>query len=707
MILTKRRFRGVLHSANGQPLRGAVIRMKLLRDVAAEGVFIPSGDVVEIVTGSTDETAGEYNVELYTRSDSHLNYRWKLDGAKPRIITVQPGGETTFDAIMGLALIEDVEAAAFALENLIAVHEMKPNPHSQYVEKVLNAESSIGVFDEFGRIADSNIKIVDNDFILDDEFLFLNQQRADERYFTKNQSDLKYVDADLWQTVLDELNDALAEKAAKHSPAFSGMPLAPTAILGTNTQQISTTAFVQAAITGLKNGVATEGDDLNKIWTKVQSINAIVGGSMPDANSTVDTVAEVLAVMATYPEGVKVLTAINSKLTAASNLSDLSSVSVARSNLGFSDDGDGDLFLSNDSTYKAIDLSSYATIVFAQNPANINQSANYRFTTDAEKTAWNAKQPALGFTAENIANKATDFSILNHTLYATVAAIETRIDLKIAALVDSSPEALNTLKEFAAALDNDPSFATTTATAIGARAVRANNLSDLTDVTIARANLGFVNDGDGTAFLASDFSYKTLTWTLITGKPVFATVATSGNYNSLSNLPNLALKANTSGGNFTGSVGVFSGTEIDLRFGIENVAEYRFGRNASNGLCHFYGTQGGNASGYIFDSVNGEILRMWGFQKAVGIGITTFPDAKLHVLNDNATVDAFIVQGAALQSAPLVNIKKFSGDYVFRVYDYGDIEVKTAGMGVLIYSDDGVRYRVKVANDGTVIAIAV
>lgn len=41
----------------------------------------------------------------------------------------------------------------------------------------------------------------------------------------------------------------------------------------------------------------------------------------------------------------------------------------------------------------------------ATNPANISQSASYRFVTDTEKSTWNAKQNALGFTPENAANK--------------------------------------------------------------------------------------------------------------------------------------------------------------------------------------------------------------------------------------------------------------------------------------------------------------
>ena len=52
-------------------------------------------------------------------------------------------------------------------------------------------------------------------------------------------------------------------------------------------------------------------------------------------------------------------------------------------------------------------------------------------------------------------------------------------DTKVASLVDSAPETLNTLNELAAALGDDPNFATTTANQIGTKA----NASDLTSHT--------------------------------------------------------------------------------------------------------------------------------------------------------------------------------------------------------------------------------
>lgn len=51
----------------------------------------------------------------------------------------------------------------------------------------------------------------------------------------------------------------------------------------------------------------------------------------------------------------------------------------------------------------------------ATNPANITQSASYRFVTDTEKSTWNGKQDSLGFTPENSANKGAVLGNLTST----------------------------------------------------------------------------------------------------------------------------------------------------------------------------------------------------------------------------------------------------------------------------------------------------
>ena len=95
--------------------------------------------------------------------------------------------------------------------------------------------------------------------------------------------------------VTQESRDAdLALKAPLASPTFTGTPAAPTASLGTNTTQLATTAFVQAAIAALINAApgvldtldelaAALGDDANfaaTITTALAGKLALTGGNL-------------------------------------------------------------------------------------------------------------------------------------------------------------------------------------------------------------------------------------------------------------------------------------------------------------------------------------------------------------------------------------------------------------------------------------------
>jgi hypothetical protein len=73
---------------------------------------------------------------------------------------------------------------------------------------------------------------------------------------------------------------------------------------------------------------------------------------------------------------------------------------------------------------------------------------------------------------------------------STDAATKGYVDSAVSGLVDAAPEALNTLNELAAALNDDASFATTVSTSIGEKLAKASNLSDLSDASAARTNLG-------------------------------------------------------------------------------------------------------------------------------------------------------------------------------------------------------------------------
>ncbi|WP_415842712.1 gp53-like domain-containing protein [Pseudomonas reidholzensis] len=74
----------------------------------------------------------------------------------------------------------------------------------------------------------------------------------------------------------------------------------------------------------------------------------------------------------------------------------------------------------------------------------------------------------------------------NSTLLATTAFVQATL----AALVDSSPAALNTLRKLATALGDDPNFATTMTNALAAKANKGITLAEygITDALVAKAN---------------------------------------------------------------------------------------------------------------------------------------------------------------------------------------------------------------------------
>lgn len=71
-----------------------------------------------------------------------------------------------------------------------------------------------------------------------------------------------------------ETTAALALKAPLASPTFTGVPAAPTAAPGTNTTQVSTTAFTKAAIDVVLGGVSASFDTLSEIVAGMQPLDA-------------------------------------------------------------------------------------------------------------------------------------------------------------------------------------------------------------------------------------------------------------------------------------------------------------------------------------------------------------------------------------------------------------------------------------------------
>ncbi|QAY03702.1 minor tail protein [Mycobacterium phage Petp2012] len=87
-------------------------------------------------------------------------------------------------------------------------------------------------------------------------------------------------------------------------------------------------------------------------------------------------------------------------------------------------------------------------------------------------------------------------------------AVDARVSLGTAALVDSAPATLDTLKELAAALGDDPNFATTVASQIGAKADKARTIT---------AGTGLTGGGDLTADRTLSVSFGTSSTTACVG----------------------------------------------------------------------------------------------------------------------------------------------------------------------------------------------
>ncbi|WP_249647271.1 MULTISPECIES: hypothetical protein [Pectobacterium] len=157
--------------------------------------------------------------------------------------------------------------------------------------------------------------------------------------------------------------------------------------------------------------------------------------------------------------------------------------------------------LGNDPNFSATVLNAIADVkTEAANKLNAHNSAVDPHTQYAPKAS-----PAL--TGKPTAPTAAQTS--NDTQVATTAFVK----VAVAALVNGSPAALDTLQELANALGNDPQFSTTVLNALAGKLAKDQNGADIADKNLfvknigaARAFHGAINiGGDNGAWKTSDF----------------------------------------------------------------------------------------------------------------------------------------------------------------------------------------------------------
>lgn len=113
-------------------------------------------------------------------------------------------------------------------------------------------------------------------------------------------------------------------------------------------------------------------------------------------------------------------------------------------------------------------LSDLKAVAFTGRAADLSQDADNRLVTDAEKAGWADK-----YTRAEVDDKDD----------AGLQAAKEYAAQKIAEIVGSAPETLDTLNELAAALGNDPNFATSIMALIGGKAdlVHTHTKAQITD----------------------------------------------------------------------------------------------------------------------------------------------------------------------------------------------------------------------------------
>jgi len=92
---------------------------------------------------------------------------------------------------------------------------------------------------------------------------------------------------------------------------------------GDGSSPFATSADLVAAIVQLINGAPSDANTLKELSDKINAINAIIGGTTADGDTLVNTVAELLAVFQTYPEGANIATVLAGKINSTDIVNNL------------------------------------------------------------------------------------------------------------------------------------------------------------------------------------------------------------------------------------------------------------------------------------------------------------------------------------------------------------------------------------------------
>ena len=264
----------------------------------------------------------------------------------------------------------------------------------------------------------------------------------------------------------EQIDTSLRLKANLGSPALTGVPTAPTAAPGANSQQLATTAFVQATVAAVISGAPGALDTLKELADAL-------GGDPNFANTIINGLAG-KANKATTLEGYNITDGVPIRNPLAAGSLDIHGGSFAflsanqESSVCQNCWWDGSSWLRHDITRPAVCLAlERGTVVVRKAQAGANP------------IVWGSSDgviDASNLTFAAIRNKPTTLAGYNILDAFTKTEVSAAIQAAIAGVIDGAPGALDTIRELAAALGGDPNFANTIINGLASKAPKATTL---------------------------------------------------------------------------------------------------------------------------------------------------------------------------------------------------------------------------------------
>ncbi|MGQ5289536.1 phage tail fiber protein [Pectobacterium actinidiae] len=317
--------------------------------------------------------------------------------------------------------------------------------------------------------------------------------------------------------------DPHTQYAPKANPTFTGTPKAPTPAADSNSQQVATTAFVKSVAAALVNGAPAALDTLQELAKAMgndPNFSATVLGAISDvkaeAASKLSAHTSAVDPHAQYaPKANPVLTGKPTAPTAvqSSNDTQIATTAFVKAAVAALVNGSPAALDTLQELANALgnDPNFSATVLGAISDVKAEAASKLSAHTSAvDPHAQYAPKANPVLTGKPTAPTAVQSS--NDTQIATTAFVKAAV----AALVNGSPAALDTLQELANALGNDPNFSTTVLNALAGKLVKDQNGADIEDKNLFVKNIGAARvfhgainiGGDSGAWKTSDF----LTW---------------------------------------------------------------------------------------------------------------------------------------------------------------------------------------------------